>query len=109
MVFSQSVFPVPAEGLIINRNFMGTLVHPPIVKVYHGYGHTNDLLVYGHVFKRRPATRKNYTNNIFLNIIHLVKLFFAKPFPHLRVRLNWGEQEVWSESDKHGFFKFEWR
>jgi phosphatidate phosphatase APP1 len=88
---------------------MGRLVKAPIVKVYHGYGHTNDLLVYGHVFKRKPPVRKNYTNNIFLNIIHLVKLFFAKPFPHVQVRLNWRGQELGGTADKHGFFKFEWR
>lgn len=88
---------------------MGKLIRAPIVKVYHGYGHTNDLLVYGHVFTRKPPIRKNYTNNIFLNIIHLVKLFYAKPFPHVRVRLNWRGQELWSTADDQGFFKFEWR
>lgn len=77
--------------------------------MYHGYGHTNDLLVYGHVFRRKPAIRKNYTNNILLNIIHLVKLFFAKPFPHVRVRLIWQQQELWSTADENGFFKFEWQ
>lgn len=87
---------------------MGRLVQPPIVKVYHGYGHTNDLLVYGHVFKRKPAVARHYTNNILLNIVNLVKLFFAKPFPHVRVRLNWQGKELWATADKEGFFKFEW-
>ena len=88
---------------------MGQLVQSPIVKVYHGYGHTNVLLVYGHVFKRKPAVGRSYTNNIFLNIINLVKLFFAKPFPHVRVRLNWQQQELLSTADKNGFFQFEWQ
>jgi phosphatidate phosphatase APP1 len=88
---------------------MGSLVKAPIVKVYHGYGHTNDLLVYGHVFKRKPPVRNNYTNNIFLNIIHLVKLFFAKPFPHVAVRLNWRGQQLRTVADVNGFFKFEWK
>ena len=87
---------------------MGRLVRSPIVKVYHGYGHTNDLLVYGHVFKRKPPIRQNYTNNIFLNIIHLVRLFFAKPFPHARLRLN-AQDPVWATADENGFFKFEWQ
>ena len=41
------------------------------VKVYHGYGHTHDLVVYGHVFKNKPVYRNNYATNVLQNIIHL--------------------------------------
>jgi phosphatidate phosphatase APP1 len=79
------------------------------VKVYHGYGHTHDLVVYGHVFKNKPVTRHSYTNNILLNIIHLLQLFFVKPVPAARVQLQWRNQVFFAETEDDGFFKFEWK
>src|SRR5437868_8119116 len=79
------------------------------VKVYHGYGHTHDLVVYGHVFRNKPVTRLHYSNNILLNIIHLLRLFFVKPVPAAKVQLQWNDQVFNSETEDDGFFKFEWR
>lgn len=78
------------------------------VKVYHGYGHTQNLVVFGHVFKRRAKAVQNYSNNIFINIIHLVKLFILKPFPFVRVRLHFFDQIIENKTEADGFFKFEW-
>ncbi len=78
------------------------------VKVYHGYGHTHDMLVYGHVFKNRLASRRKYTKNVFLNIVHLVGLFFVVPMPHAKVQLQWRDQTFYSKAEDDGFFKFEW-
>ena len=50
------------------------------VKVYHGYGHAHNLVVYGHVFKRKAKTQQVYSNNLFVNIAHLLKLFILKPY-----------------------------
>lgn len=79
------------------------------VKIYHGYGHTHDLVVYGHVFKKLPAPRRKYTSNIFSNIVQLMRLFFVKPLPHTRVRLIWYDQLLESITETDGFFKFEWQ
>ncbi len=79
------------------------------VKVYHGYGHTHDLIIFGHVFKRLPPTRRNYRNNILANIIHLLKLFFIKPLAGMRVQLAWRNRVLESTTEKDGFFKFEWQ
>jgi len=78
------------------------------VKVYHGYGHTHDLVVYGHVFKNKPHIPHKYTNNVLLNIIHLVRLFFVEPMPCARVQLQWRDQTFYSQAEDDGFFKFEW-
>lgn len=78
------------------------------VKVYHGYGHTHDLVVYGHVFKNKPHIPHKYTNNVLLNIIHLVRLFFSVPLPCAQVQLQWRDQTFYSQAEKDGFFKFEW-
>jgi phosphatidate phosphatase APP1 len=79
------------------------------VKVYHGYGHTHDLIVFGHVFQKLPRKRTRYSNNIFTNALHLLQLFFVKPLAGVRVRLTWYDQLLESKTEKDGFFKFEWK
>lgn len=78
------------------------------VKVYHGYGHKHNLVVYGHVFKRKAKSKQVYSNNIFVNIIHLLKLFILKPYPLAKVRLQFFGQNVFQKTEQDGFFKFEW-
>lgn len=78
------------------------------VKVYHGYGHTHNLVVYGHVFRYKAKTKQTFSNNLFVNIVHLLKLFLLKPYPFVKVRLTFGEQEVYQKTEYDGFFKFEW-
>lgn len=77
------------------------------VKVYHGYGHTHNLVVYGHVFKRKAETNQNYSNNLFVNIIHLLKLFILKPYPFVQIRLKFSNQSIYNKTEADGFFKFE--
>jgi phosphatidate phosphatase APP1 len=79
------------------------------VKIYHGYGHTNNLVVYGHAFKFRARSTQNYSNNLFVNIVYLLKMFILKPFPHVKVRLNFYGQTVEQITEYDGFFKFEWQ
>ena len=79
------------------------------VKVYHGYGHKDNLIAYGHVFAGKPTTRKKYSNNTITNIIHLVKLFFIKPLPGVQIMLQWQNQQLYSTTGADGFFKFEWQ
>ncbi|MBC7507811.1 MAG: App1 family protein [Ferruginibacter sp.] len=87
-----------------------TLKHPPAtVKVYHGYGHKDNLILHGHVLAGKPVTRSRYTNNIIANIFHLVKLFFVKPLPNMHVSLQWNNQLLQAVTADDGFFKFEWK
>ena len=79
------------------------------VKVYHGYGHQHNLVVYGHVLAGKPLLRKRYSQNPFFNIKHLAKLFFITPIPNVRVMLQWQQQQLYSTSEIDGFFKFEWQ
>jgi len=79
------------------------------VKIYHGFGHTHDLVVFGHVFKRKPSPRNKYTENVFHNIIQLLKLFFVKPLPNVPVQLTWQGQIFKSKTEKDGFFRFSWK
>lgn len=77
------------------------------VKVYHGYGHTHNLVVYGHVFKHKAKTTQVYSNNLFVNIIHLLRLFILKPYPFVQIRLRFASQIIYNKTEADGFFKFE--
>lgn len=79
------------------------------VKIYHGYGHTHNLVVYGHVFKFKAKTIQNFSNNLLTNIIYLFKLFVVKPAPFTKVRLNFYGQVVESNTEYDGFFRLEWK
>lgn len=78
------------------------------VKIYHGYGHTHNLVVYGHAFKFRAKADQRYSNSLFVNIVHLFKLFILKPYPFVKVRLTFYKQVVYQTTEYDGFFKFEW-
>ncbi|MEP7278627.1 MAG: App1 family protein [Bacteroidota bacterium] len=78
------------------------------VKIYHGYGHSHNLVSYGHLLKRKPVSRKRYNNNFLLNIIYLLRLFFVKPVAHAPVELHWQGQVLKQETETDGFIKFEW-
>ncbi len=78
------------------------------VKVYHGYGHKDNLIVYGHVLAGKTAVSK-FKNNSVLNIFYLIKLFFVKPLPGVKVRLQWQNQVFYSTTGSDGFFKFQWQ
>ncbi|MES2646275.1 MAG: App1 family protein [Bacteroidota bacterium] len=78
------------------------------VNIYHGYGHTNDLVVYGHVLKSMPRKMRHDFNHPFKNIIQLLRLFFVKPVADARVRLTWKSMVLEGTTEKDGLFKFEW-
>jgi phosphatidate phosphatase APP1 len=83
--------------------------HATTVKVYHGYGHQHNLVIYGHVLWGKPIQRKRYSNSLFTNIKQLARLFFVHPIPNVRVLLQWQNQQLYSTTQKDGFFKFEWQ
>jgi phosphatidate phosphatase APP1 len=78
------------------------------VKVYHGYGHSHNLVVYGHVFKYRAKNTQKYSEGLWVNILYLLRLFILKPYPFVKVRLNFYGQVVEQTTEYDGFFKFEW-
>ncbi len=79
------------------------------VKVYHGYGHRDNLVIYGHVFKGKLPSQSKFSDRIIDNIIHLTKLFFLKPLPDAKLMLQWNEQQLYGTTEIDGFFKFEWK
>lgn len=79
------------------------------LKLYHGYGHTHDIVLYGHVLNNRPFIRKKFSSSPIANIIQLIKLFLVKPVRGAHVRLTWRNQVVETKTSADGFFKLEWK
>lgn len=79
------------------------------VKIYHGYGHTQNMVVYGHAFKFKAKSKQNYSNNLFVNIRYLIRLFILKSYPWANVRLIFRDQVIYQTTEYDGFFKFEWQ
>ncbi len=78
------------------------------IKLYHGYGHSQDLVLYGHVFAGKPQTANPYSESILTNTWYLLRLFAVKPVSNVRVTLNWGGRLIRATTESDGFIKFEW-
>lgn len=78
------------------------------VKVYHGYGHSNRLTVFGHVFRLSPYPRKTYRQSFVRNTLALLRLFFVKPIADISLQLEWKGKTFTTKTEKDGFFLFEW-
>src|SRR5215218_2006498 len=89
-------------------NWLG-LTNELLIKVYHGYGHAEQLVFYGHVFSQSPLPRKNYRKSVLNNTCALLRLFMVKPFPCAKLQMAWQGKRLTTEADKDGFFKFEWK
>lgn len=84
------------------------LTAAPTIKIYHGYGHTNCLTVFGHVFHLSPFPRKQYRQSFLRNTLALLRLFLVKPFAGADVRLEWKGKTYTTTTGTDGFFKFDW-
>ena len=85
------------------------LTNEVTIKVYHGYGYTQQLMIHGHVLRFGPLPRKKYRRSFIRNTLALLRLFMVKPFSGIKVQLEWENKLYTAETDKEGFFKFEWK
>jgi len=83
--------------------------HKPFVKVYQGYGHTGNLVVFGHVFKKEPTIFKRLDNGLLSNFVQLLRLFFVRPIAEAKLVLYFHDQILEGKTEYDGFFKFEWK
>ena len=74
-------------------NWLG-LTNEVTIKVYHGYGHAEQITVYGHVFQLSPLPRKKYRKSFVRNTLALLRLFIVRPFPGLKVQLDWKNKKM---------------
>jgi phosphatidate phosphatase APP1 len=79
------------------------------LKIYKGYGHTHHLVVYGHLLQGNPTIRERFTQNIFYNIRHLIRLFAIHPIADARIQLQHQTTLLETRTQEDGFFEFHWK
>jgi len=87
---------------------MAGMNKPLAIKIYHGFGHIHDIVVYGHVFRKYPPFKLSYSGSWFINLRRLLRLFLLRPVPRIALVLDWQGKQVHSRSSWDGFFRFEW-
>ncbi|WP_118975645.1 App1 family protein [Taibaiella koreensis] len=93
---------------MLRREAGPSIQRKAFIKVYQGFGHTGSLVVYGHVFHRKPYRFRRFRNSFLLNLVQLVRLFVLKPAPYVPLRLQFYDQVLEGHSEYDGFFRFEW-
>lgn len=100
--------PIPAIAWKEKVLNLFRLTEKPAIKIYHGYGHTAGLTVFGHVFKVSPFPRRKYRQGFFRNTLALLRLFLVKPFAGATVQMEWKGRNYTAVTNTDGFFKFDW-
>lgn len=85
------------------------LTHKITIKLYHGYGHPERMVIYGHVFSLSPLPRTKYSQNVLTNAFALLRLFFVRPYAGAQLYMEWAGRQYTTKSDRDGFFKFQWK
>ena len=85
------------------------LCNDPVVKVYHGYGNPELMIIFGHVFSLSPFPRKKYRQNFWTNTFALLRSFMVIRIPNALVRMQWGQNIYETTTASDGFFRFEWK
>lgn len=93
--------------MFLSRLF--TINKEPSIKVYHGYGDEDGILILGHVLKRSPFPPKSYKKNVWSNTKALIKYFLTAPYEGAEVSLTLGGETIKTITDEHGFFRIEWK
>lgn len=89
-------------------NWFG-LTNEPVIKVYHGYGHPEQMVIYGHVLRLGPLPRKRYRKGMLRNTLALLRLFLVKPMSGATVHMEWEGVSHTVKTDTDGFFRFCWQ
>lgn len=78
------------------------------IKLYRGYGHQKNLVMYGHAFEWKAKRKQEVYSGSIANMIHLLKMFMVRPYPYAKVRLKVMGREMETTAEEDGFFKFRW-
>jgi phosphatidate phosphatase APP1 len=83
------------------------LNHHPVIKVYHGFGNDEKIIVYGHVLKLSPFPRKTFRSNWFVNLFSMLRLFMVIPYADAKISIEWQGVIHHAKAGDDGFFRFE--
>ncbi|HEV7349799.1 App1 family protein [Telluribacter sp.] len=76
------------------------------LKLYRGYANNNELVVFGHAFRKYPSANDLYDRKGFKYINSILQLFTIKTIANARVVLHFGDFKVETKTLNDGFFEF---
>ena len=79
----------------------------PVVKVYHGYGNAEKIVVLGHVFSLSPLPRNRYRSGFGRNMFALLRSFLVVPVKYATVTTVWNGKIYTTNTAHDGFFRLE--
>lgn len=80
-----------------------------LIKVYHGYGDDDQMMIFGHVLLQYPREQQHFRKAAWRNTVNLLRLFMIKPYPNAQLQLHFQNTTVNATSDANGFFRCEWQ
>jgi phosphatidate phosphatase APP1 len=105
----------PSGAVVLSSHYDGWLNKllrinsRPVVKVYHGYGDNDRVLVLGHVMLRSPDQYEHYRKGLFYNTLSLIRLFMVRPAPAgIKVIIRLGTEVREAVTSHDGFFAADW-
>ena len=87
--------------------FLLRLNHHPVIKIYHGFGNKEKIIVLGHVLRLSPYPRVTYRKNWLINLFSILRLFMVVPYSNAKINIEWEGDFYPTQTEKDGFFRFE--
>jgi len=76
------------------------------LRIYPGYANEQEIIVFGHVFKRDYLGDKLFDSGRFKNARAVIKLFMMKTLGNINVQFTFRNTTVSTTSLKDGYFRF---
>lgn len=81
----------------------------PSIRLYPGFGHAEQIVIYGHALCFSPLPRKRYSDFFLMNLLALIRLFVVKQISGATVQLTWEGETFSTTTDTDGFIKLTWK
>ncbi len=67
------------------------------------------MTIFGHVFNHSTKYAASPVRNPLRNMWRMLRLFFVKPVPGVKVGLQWNQKIISSKTETDGFFRVDWK
>ena len=105
----QTIYQPAGKGWVSRLLHWMGFTNEPTIRVYHGYGQGDQLMIHGHVLKLAPLPRKKYRKSIIHNTLALLRLFIVKPMAGVELTMEWEHETYYTQTGADGFFSFTWK
>lgn len=76
------------------------------LKIYRGYSNEQELILFGHVFRKRTPGQFGLEGKKFRHAYAVLRMFTIKTLGNVSVTLKYGDRKVETKTLEDGFFRF---